>query len=124
MSWNVPDDWNTYWDVCSHCGQRFHLSEGNCDCVSREDEQALLDCIADLKSATITRLEREEPHTATGYGGVDDVKDAFEHGERLWRIYVRYSNGTKNEIVLTDKSFASVAAALEPAKLNDSKKGA
>jgi len=113
MRWDVPDDWDSYWDVCSHCGQRFHLSEGNCDCMEREAERALTDCIADIRGATITDTQRDEPHTATGYGGFDDAKDAFEHGERLWRIYIEYANGGKNEVVLTDRSFKSVAAALE-----------
>lgn len=33
-TWNVPDDWNCYWRVCSFCGGRYHASEGGCDCLS------------------------------------------------------------------------------------------
>ena len=29
---NVPDDWHCYYRTCSHCGSRYHLSEGGCDC--------------------------------------------------------------------------------------------
>jgi hypothetical protein len=29
---NVPDDWNSFWTHCHHCGRRYHESEGGCDC--------------------------------------------------------------------------------------------
>ena len=35
MSWNTPDDWNTYYSNCARCGARVHASEGGCPC--RED---------------------------------------------------------------------------------------
>ena len=30
--YNVPDDWGCYYTSCSHCGTRYHMSEGGCDC--------------------------------------------------------------------------------------------
>jgi len=29
---NVPDDWHSYWETCSRCGNRYHASEGGCEC--------------------------------------------------------------------------------------------
>jgi hypothetical protein len=29
---NVPDDWGCYYRWCERCGERYHLSEGGCDC--------------------------------------------------------------------------------------------
>jgi hypothetical protein len=29
---NVPTDWDCYWTECEYCGQRYHQSEGRCDC--------------------------------------------------------------------------------------------
>lgn len=29
---NVPDDWDSYWETCSRCGNRYHASEGGCGC--------------------------------------------------------------------------------------------
>ena len=34
MSYNVPDDWNSYYRRCSLCGDKYHLSDGGCDCTS------------------------------------------------------------------------------------------
>ena len=31
---NVPDDWNSYFRKCSLCGDRYHLSDGGCDCTA------------------------------------------------------------------------------------------
>ena len=31
---NVPDDWNRYYYTCSLCGQKYHASEGGCQCAS------------------------------------------------------------------------------------------
>lgn len=33
MGWNVPDDWGNYYYKCSHCGSRYHASEGGCGCL-------------------------------------------------------------------------------------------
>jgi hypothetical protein len=33
MSRNVPDDWDCYWETCSVCGSRYHMSEGGCSCL-------------------------------------------------------------------------------------------
>jgi len=33
MSWNVPDDWGSYYSNCSYCGSKVHASEGGCDCL-------------------------------------------------------------------------------------------
>lgn len=30
---NVPDDWNSYWNRCEICGQKWHASEGGCSCT-------------------------------------------------------------------------------------------
>lgn len=38
---NVPDDWNSFWEKCSHCGRRYHASEGRCDCL---DEGECIGC--------------------------------------------------------------------------------
>ena len=31
---NLPDDWNHYYRNCSLCGNRYHASEGGCNCTS------------------------------------------------------------------------------------------
>lgn len=36
MSRNVPDDWDQYYHNCSLCGQRYHASDGGCDCIQEE----------------------------------------------------------------------------------------
>ncbi len=38
MSFNVPDDWNTYYSQCEECGTRTHASEGH-SCMCPEEEQ-------------------------------------------------------------------------------------
>ena len=40
MAWNVPDDWGCYYRKCHHCGARYHLSEGGCDCDGDAKEEA------------------------------------------------------------------------------------
>jgi len=40
MSWNVPDDWNSYYRNCGSCGTRYHASEGGCECETRRDDEA------------------------------------------------------------------------------------
>lgn len=30
---NVPDDWNSYYHKCTHCGNRYHASEYGCGCL-------------------------------------------------------------------------------------------
>ena len=45
MSWNVPDDWNSYWRTCS-CGARYHASEGGCSnsrCEQEDSERPWLE---------------------------------------------------------------------------------
>ena len=38
MTWNVPDDWNSYYRTCGICGGRYHTSGGDvCDCEYCED---------------------------------------------------------------------------------------
>ena len=32
MSRHIPDDWGRYYSTCSLCGNRYHDSEGGCDC--------------------------------------------------------------------------------------------
>ena len=41
MSWemsNTPDDWNSFWSVCSRCGEKHHESE-ECSCYEKTDEE-------------------------------------------------------------------------------------
>ena len=38
MGYNVPDDWGNYYMNCNLCGQRYHASDGGCDCVTEECE--------------------------------------------------------------------------------------
>ena len=41
MSWNVPDDWNSFWRTCSKHGTRWHASEGECpECEREYDEES------------------------------------------------------------------------------------
>ena len=40
MSWNVPDDWNSWWETCPKHGTRYHASEGDCpECEREYDEE-------------------------------------------------------------------------------------
>ena len=36
---NVPDDWHSYWARCRTCGNKYHDSEGGCDCADRKPEE-------------------------------------------------------------------------------------
>lgn len=36
-SGNVPSDWGQYWTNCRICGNRYHESEGGCDCRDEGD---------------------------------------------------------------------------------------
>ena len=36
---NVPDDWHSYWARCRTCGNKYHDSEGRCDCEDRKPEE-------------------------------------------------------------------------------------
>ena len=38
MSFNVPDDWNTYYSQCEECKSKTHASEGH-SCMCPEEEQ-------------------------------------------------------------------------------------
>ena len=40
MAWNVPNDWGCYYAKCSHCGTKYHMSEGGCDCSERRSDSA------------------------------------------------------------------------------------
>mgnify|MGYP007066221790 CR=1 FL=1 len=34
MSWNLPDDWSSYYSTCSACGERYHASGcDECACI-------------------------------------------------------------------------------------------
>jgi hypothetical protein len=43
MAYNVPDDWNSYYENCSICGSRFHASEGGCGCTEDKVECRVCD---------------------------------------------------------------------------------
>jgi hypothetical protein len=43
MSWNVPDDWGSYYYTCSICGSRAHSSEGDCCEACERCEEAAID---------------------------------------------------------------------------------
>lgn len=38
MSYNVPTDWDHYYNDCTLCGGRYHASDGGCGCVEEECE--------------------------------------------------------------------------------------
>ena len=38
---NTPDDWGSFFQNCTHCGRRYHASEGGCDCL---DEGECVGC--------------------------------------------------------------------------------
>lgn len=38
MAYNVPDDWDRFWNICPRDGYRWHASEGYCPvCELAED---------------------------------------------------------------------------------------
>ena len=37
--WNLPDDWDNYWDTCPEHGVKYHMSEGCPICEMSEEEQ-------------------------------------------------------------------------------------
>jgi hypothetical protein len=39
MGYNVPDDWDCYWQKCELCGKQYHKSEGYCGCADYLEEQ-------------------------------------------------------------------------------------
>ena len=62
MSYNVPDDWNSYYSNCSDCGTRIHASEGGCNCREEVNEMELPELVKRLgiDDATFsTRMEEE-----------------------------------------------------------------
>jgi len=40
---NVPDDWNQYWTTCPKCREKYHLSEGGCECINKEIKEDMED---------------------------------------------------------------------------------
>ena len=37
---NLPDNWNSYMNLCTTCGQKYHESEGpQCTCDEEESEE-------------------------------------------------------------------------------------
>ena len=40
MSWNVPDDWNSWWEYCDRHKHRYHASEWCPYCEAEDDEES------------------------------------------------------------------------------------
>ena len=34
---NLPDDWNSFYEYCPECGEKYHVSEGGCDCEPKDE---------------------------------------------------------------------------------------
>lgn len=100
MPHNVPDDWGNYYFNCSLCGQRYHASEGGCDCIEEEcqcgecrfmrDESGVF-CDSCNTGPWIESSTTRTQHTALRDHKHGDVKA----GERYWRVvtYGYYPNG-------------------------------
>jgi hypothetical protein len=36
--WNVPDDYDSFWETCGTCGCRYHPAESECACADNDPE--------------------------------------------------------------------------------------
>ena len=55
---NLPEDWNSYWDVCPEHGVKHHMSEGCpiCD-LSEEEEKAWYESKEDDENDMLDQME-------------------------------------------------------------------
>lgn len=102
---NVPDDWNSYWTTCANCGNRYHMSEGGCDCYVEEAEQLVAKTFARLKNlSTVISGMTSEPAT---HRMEDDLGRNLNKGETEYRLYVHEADGC-DELVFGAESWAEL----------------
>lgn len=121
MGWNVPDDWGMYYNTCSNCGSRYHLSEGGCGCWEEEAERRTEEIMARLQDSrcAIDGLERAPARFETD----DDLGRSLSKGEIEVRIFITEHDGV-DELVFTEESWAEIRKIIsfEEPKNNDGRK--
>lgn len=106
--YNVPDDWGAYYALCDACGQRFHLSEGECNCQAQRKEAHEETMVEALKHATVHVAQMGRPETIP-WGGQDDLLAEYACGDRLIVVTVTYDDGTCDELRFTKASWVRLA---------------
>ena len=70
MYQNTPSDWNAYWTKCELCGQRYHRSDGGCDCTDDLD-----DCFCGENEWDYEYGELVCTQCGTTPGSVEDIEE-------------------------------------------------
>jgi ribosomal protein L37E len=69
---NLPDDWDSYYTTCPRCGQRYHKSEGGCDC-----------CLHPTYDELAGDWQMWQEYVDTGANMTEEEFDAMSEDERL-----------------------------------------
>ena len=85
---NVPDDWNTYYRTCCHCGGRYHASEGGCSCYEERAERAAEAMMDELRNAKKIELSR----MTEKYGFDTDQGESIKPDMEYVRLFVELGN--------------------------------
>ena len=77
----LPDDWNSYWEICHRCGKEYHLSQcDQCACVHCE-ECAHLFPPNEIEEGVCEECEREAVELLSGLPLVPDLVDVLLYEE-------------------------------------------
>lgn len=108
MSWyNVPDDWDLHWHMCSNCGNKYHASDGGCGCFEQEIEDLQEETISRLQNCLINKIERDAAFMSCD----DDFGGDLCKGEPEVRLYITEPDGV-DELVFSEVSWKQVCKIL------------